>query len=62
MKVRERKEESQQAGKIGSGSFNVFFLYLEESEKAEIHAAATYSQRLLPMQQVPPLPLLCVIQ
>jgi len=59
IKVRERKEENQQASEKGSGSF--FFFYLEESEISEIHAAVSYCQWLLPMQQVPPLPLLHMV-
>lgn len=57
MKVRERKKENQLTRKEVA-HLMFFFFYLEESEKAEIHAAASYSQRLLPMQQVLPLPLL----
>lgn len=60
-KVRERKQASKQ----GSGSFNVVFCFfhVEEGEEVEIHAAASYSQRLLPVQQVlPPRPFLGVIQ
>ncbi len=62
----ESKQARKEASKKGSGSFNdVFclFFHVEEDEEAEIHAAASDSQRLLPVQQVlPPLPVLCVIQ
>ncbi len=58
------KQESKQARKeVAHLMLCFFFSHVEEGEEAEIHAAASDSQRLLPVQKVlPPLPVLCVIQ